>query len=323
MDALPFIREMISEPTLRDFLLNNVPVDEKSLNLIVVELVKVQMFMTRANFKVHPEDQKQALIEGLRLTARKVGNFMKEIVGSYSKNKSSGSGRHDLVKDWKETLDFITGIVVSCNFLKQIEEEGEWDYKDMEEVINSLGDINNIENLELDAADDKKSRALLLIKAIPKLCDHELKESSKMLKFFLELSKELDNLPQLICKACEQQPLALLLIGSLLSLKQRAYDPWKRVKDDLFKIKDSDNRDTNNHTWNILTYCYDDLPHFLKPCFLYLACYPINYQILARSLIEIWVAEGFITPVERETREETGYKYLEQLVQRYVFSIFC
>ncbi|XP_078166051.1 putative disease resistance RPP8-like protein 2 [Carex rostrata] len=321
MDALPFIREMISEPTLRDFLSNNVPVDEKSLDLIVVELVKVQMFMTRANFRVQPEDQKQALIEGLRLTARKVGNFMREIVGSYSKNKSSGSERHDLVKDWKETLDFIIGIVVSCNFLKHIEEEGEWDDRDMVAVVNSLNDINKIENLQLDTADNsncitldaKKSRALLLMKAFPKI--RELNES-EMLQFFLELSKELDNLPQLICNACEQQPLALLLIGSLLSLKQRSYDTWKRIKDDLYKVKDSDNSATNNHTWHILTYCYDDLPHFLKPCFLYLACYPINYEIPARSLIEIWISEGFITPVNGETREETGNKYLEQLVQR-------
>jgi hypothetical protein len=50
---------------------------------------------------------------------------------------------------------------------------------------------------------------------------------------------------------------------------------------------------------------------------LYLACYPIDYEIPARSLIEIWIAEEFITPEEGETLEETAYKYLEQLVQRY------
>ncbi|XP_078165997.1 putative disease resistance RPP8-like protein 2 [Carex rostrata] len=68
---------------------------------------------------------------------------------------------------------------------------------------------------------------------------------------------------------------------------------------------------------NIMNYCYEDLPYFLKPCFLYLACYPQGYKIPSRSLINIWIAEGFIsTEGKEENVEETAYEYLEQLVKR-------
>lgn len=85
----------------------------------------------------------------------------------------------------------------------------------------------------------------------------------------------------------------------------------------MVKIKEANNRVMGNHMEHILTYCYDDLPYFLKPCFLYFACYPIGYEILVTSLTEKWIAEGFIKPEIGESKEEIVYKYLEQLVQRY------
>ncbi|XP_078154157.1 putative disease resistance RPP8-like protein 2 [Carex rostrata] len=71
------------------------------------------------------------------------------------------------------------------------------------------------------------------------------------------------------------------------------------------------------YTWNKAK---DFPPDILKPCFLYLACYLIDYEIPAKYLTELWIAEQIITPEDGETREETAYKYLEQLAQR---SLVC
>lgn len=319
MDSLSTITEKLSLPALREFLSNNAPDYVQYLDFIKKELIEVQIFMKRTNFSAGRGDKEQALIEGLRLTVLKVVNFMSKVVRNAPNEQLSSSQNHDFVKDWEETVDFIAGIVVSCNRLKKRGMEDEVEHQDKDAIVNYLGDKKSIETLLHDAADSskavsfithkEKSQALLLVKAIPAL--GKLKDSSEIKKFLLELPEELDNLPQLICKALEQQPLELLLIGGLLSLKQRAYDTWNRVKDDLGKIKKS------NSTDNIISYCYDDLPYFLKPCFLYLACYPIDYEISARSLTEIWIAEEFVIPEKGETEEETADKYLEQLAQRY------
>ena len=220
--------------------------------------------------------------------------------------------------------------------------------------------IERIENMLLETVDcsncetlnEKQSQALLLKKAIPVAKHTPNKEQSlPLFKIYLEL----ESLPLLICKACEEQPLALLLIGGLLSFKPMAYDTWNRVKDDLVMIKESNNSVTSNNMWHIINYCYDDLPNSLKLCFLYFACFPIGYEIRATSLTHIWNAEGFVTPEieewfegilsleqqeliekgldflpeeewiqkvlvspgKKDTREEIANKFLEQLVQRY------
>ncbi|XP_078153943.1 disease resistance RPP8-like protein 3 [Carex rostrata] len=183
-------------------------------------------------------------------------------------------------------------------------------------------DCSNCETLN-----EKQSQVLLLKKAIPVAKHTPNKEQSlPLFKIYLEL----ESLPLLICKACEEQPLALLLIGGLLSFKPMAYDTWNRVNDGLVMIKESNNCVTNNNLWHIINYCYHDLPNSLKLCFLYFACYPIGYEIPATSLTHIWIAEGFVTPeveerIEKglltpEEEEQTANKYLEQLVQR---SLVC
>jgi hypothetical protein len=312
MDALSVITEKLSSPALKDFLENNAPQYVQFLDLLEKELNKVQIFMKTTNFTAHSGDKKQALIEGLLLTVRKVANFIRKIVPNASKKQLS-SRNVDLVKDWKETVDFIVGIVVSCIYLKQTETENEMEHQDIDTLVKSIETL--LRNAKCEENNVKSELAILLTDALPVLAEH--KESSEMKKFLVGLFKELDNLPQLICKVCDGQHLALALVGGLLSNKQPSYDTWYRVKDDLGKIKGSENHGTDSHMLRIFTYCYDDLPYFLKPCFLYLACYPRGYEIPARSLIEIWISEGFVIPEKGETKEETADKYLEQLVQRY------
>ncbi|XP_078172176.1 putative disease resistance protein At1g59780 [Carex rostrata] len=277
---------------------------------------------------LHPgdtEDKKMETINNLKTIFRKFGISRREILGFQGERKGRKGSRwsiHRVLRKLKTELDCCIDELVSCNYLEKIEVEGELEHKvDRDVVINSLHDIKSMEDLVLHNANssncftnDEKSRALLLITAIPALCD--LKDCYKMLQFLIELSTELDNLPELICKACEGEPQALLLIGSLLSVNPRAYDTWNRVKDDLVKIKKSVKPWNENYMWHIYTYCYDELSYFLKACFLYLACYPMNYEIPARSLTEIWIAEEFVDPQDGETIEETANKYLEQLVQR-------
>ncbi|XP_078179206.1 disease resistance protein RPH8A-like [Carex rostrata] len=362
MDAIPFIKEILSKPFLRPFLS-----DTRDQNLEGI-------------FMGDTEDNKLYTIQLMKRWFGKLGTQRREIFDPSSKCTDWWSYRR--MRDDKRNQDFSINNLVSMNYLEHTEVAGELEHKvDIDVVINSLHDIKSMEDLLLPNANssnrrltnDEKSVAILLITAIPAL--RELKDPNKMFRYLLELTTELDNLPEQISQACEGQPEALLLIGSLLSVKPRAYDTWERVKDDLVKIKklndeldnlpelisqacegqpealvsvmsllsvkprpddtwsrvkddllkmkddlvkikESKNGASNNHMWRIYTYCYDDLSYFLRACFLYLACYPMNYEIPARSLIEIWIADGFVEEQDGETIEETANKYLEQLVQR-------
>ncbi|KAJ4789398.1 Disease resistance protein (CC-NBS-LRR class) family [Rhynchospora pubera] len=67
---------------------------------------------------------------------------------------------------------------------------------------------------------------------------------------------------------------------------------------------------------NVLAMSYEDMPYYLKSCFIYLASFPEDYQISARILINRWVAEGFIPEQGKKTMEETAEIFLEQLYER-------
>ncbi|XP_078166229.1 disease resistance protein RPM1-like [Carex rostrata] len=318
MDALPFIIERLSETPFKDFLSKNSPHYLDNLDFVVKELIKVERYMRWSDFMNKSEDQKQTLIKGLRLTVIKVGKFMSDVHEQYAPNRFLNQ-EHDthkaideLVKEWGDILNIIAGIVYCCYMLKSNQAEMEFALEEVYgENFEELERINNISvflhnpNTTLK---ERESLQLFLLKAFPVLTENS--EPSKKKLILLEFSKELDNLPQLICKACHGLPLALVLVGSLLSLKERINDIWHGVKEHLYKFNN------NDKLLNIIIkYCYEDLPYFLKPCFLYLACYPQGYKIPLRALINIWIAEGFIpTEREEETVEEKAYKYLEQLV---------
>ncbi|GAB4837393.1 hypothetical protein Ancab_039595 [Ancistrocladus abbreviatus] len=75
-----------------------------------------------------------------------------------------------------------------------------------------------------------------------------------------------------------------------------------------------------------LTLSYYDLPHYLKPCFLYFALFPEDAEISAKMLTRMWIAEGFVAThdelVQRnESVEDVAQCYLDELIQRCVVQV--
>ncbi|KAM0848736.1 hypothetical protein ACQ4PT_054193 [Festuca glaucescens] len=105
-------------------------------------------------------------------------------------------------------------------------------------------------------------------------------------------------------------PLAVVLLSGLLGTKEYPGE-WKKVFDYLkekaiqWKRLDS-----------VLSMCFDDLPHDLKSCFLYFAALPVNTLIRARTLVCMWMAEGFLRPKDGKQMEKVGEHYLKELIAR-------
>ncbi|VAH86199.1 unnamed protein product [Triticum turgidum subsp. durum] len=66
----------------------------------------------------------------------------------------------------------------------------------------------------------------------------------------------------------------------------------------------------------VLMKSYDGLPYYLKACFLYLAIFPEDYEILRRRLVRRWIAEGYSSEVRGKSMEEVLDGYFMELIGR-------
>ncbi|XLT00479.1 hypothetical protein HN51_049830 [Arachis hypogaea] len=66
----------------------------------------------------------------------------------------------------------------------------------------------------------------------------------------------------------------------------------------------------------VLKLNYHNLPTRLKPRFLYFGIYPEDFEIPVRSLLQKWVAEGFIQQTGTRNAEDVAEDYLYELIDR-------
>ncbi|KAF8394071.1 hypothetical protein HHK36_020275 [Tetracentron sinense] len=72
---------------------------------------------------------------------------------------------------------------------------------------------------------------------------------------------------------------------------------------------------------SILLLRYNDLPYYLKHCFLYCCILPEDYIIKRKRLIRLWVAEGFVKDRRGMTPEEVADTYLRELISRSMLQV--
>nr|XP_023879468.1 putative disease resistance protein At1g50180 [Quercus suber] len=125
---------------------------------------------------------------------------------------------------------------------------------------------------------------------------------------------ELEQLSVDIVARCKGLPLAIVVIGGLLSTKEMVVSEWKNFHDNL-SLEFENNPDLTSIK-KILSFSYHDLPYYLKPCFLYLGMYPEDYAVRCPTLIKKWIAEGFVNEDKCKTLEEIANKYLSELIHR-------
>ncbi|MFQ6635530.1 hypothetical protein Gotur_011302, partial [Gossypium turneri] len=85
-------------------------------------------------------------------------------------------------------------------------------------------------------------------------------------------------------------------------------------------------RGKNQGPEDVLALSYDDLPPYLRPCFLYLSHFPEDYEIHVDRLIQLWVAEGIVSSKQEERdggeiAEDVAESYLMELVERCMIQV--
>ncbi|XP_042059142.1 putative late blight resistance protein homolog R1B-16 [Salvia splendens] len=128
---------------------------------------------------------------------------------------------------------------------------------------------------------------------------------------------ELQDIGRKIANGCSGLPLAITVIGGLLSMIKRSEDAWEKIGNNVIAaISESDEK-----CYSILSLSYKHLPNCLKPCFLYMGAYPEDFEIKGSRLVRLWVAEGFVKSSGERSLEEEAEDWLKSLVERNLFMV--
>ncbi|KAK1315819.1 putative disease resistance protein [Acorus calamus] len=124
-----------------------------------------------------------------------------------------------------------------------------------------------------------------------------------------------------LLKKCKQLPLAIVILGGLLSLKAKTVMEWGNVLKTLDWRFDSQTEGCNE----VLALSYRAMPSYLKPCFLYFGLFPEDAEIRSSKLKMLWIAEGFTEFRKRRNEmlsaEDIAEDYLEELYQRSLIQV--
>uniref|UniRef100_A0A803P711 Uncharacterized protein n=1 Tax=Cannabis sativa TaxID=3483 RepID=A0A803P711_CANSA len=135
---------------------------------------------------------------------------------------------------------------------------------------------------------------------------------------FEDGSKELENssivkVGKEIVNRCKGIPLAIKTIGNLLFGKRFELE-WSSFNKEFSKI-------SSQHEDDILPtlkLSYDHLPSHLKLCFAYCSLFPKDEEIEVRTLINVWMAQGFLKlsgASQDQCLEDVGYEWFMTLLE--------
>ncbi|OMO81491.1 Disease resistance protein [Corchorus olitorius] len=133
------------------------------------------------------------------------------------------------------------------------------------------------------------------------------------------IEEKMEELGKEMVKQCFGLPLAIVVLGGVLA-KMHSLNDWQDVHEN---VKSYLKRGRGLGTYDVLTLSYDNLPAYLKPCFLYLSAFPEDYEIRVDKVIQLWVAEDIVSVAENEgdgeeMAEDVAERYLNELVERYM-----
>ncbi|XP_037471775.1 putative disease resistance protein RGA3 [Triticum dicoccoides] len=123
---------------------------------------------------------------------------------------------------------------------------------------------------------------------------------------------ELKDIGMKIVKKCDGLPLAIKVMGGLLSTRNPNERDWENVlhKDFGWKEEDGPGEKLNYS----VSLSYDDLSPELKQCFLYYSLLPKGSDFKKKTIISMWICEGF---VQHDGRSESDQVDLEQIGDDY------
>ncbi|RLN34997.1 putative disease resistance protein RGA3 [Panicum miliaceum] len=120
-----------------------------------------------------------------------------------------------------------------------------------------------------------------------------------------------------IIRKCGGLPLAVKVMGGLLSTRSQSEREWEAVLNHRAWSVDGLPMELDNRIY----LSYEDLSPPLKQCFLYCSLFPKGTSIWQIKVVPMWISEGFIQPQggsfsHDDRLEETATEYYKELITR-------
>lgn len=122
--------------------------------------------------------------------------------------------------------------------------------------------------------------------------------------------EELMELGKEMVAKCKALPLAIVVLAGVAK-KNKSPEWWRHIVKDINSFIRGE-----EEFMDILALSYNQLPNWLKPCFLYLGSFPQGYEVPVKKLVWSWIAEGFVEHSGEKKLEDKGEQYLMDLVDR-------
>ncbi|XP_071939061.1 putative late blight resistance protein homolog R1A-3 [Coffea arabica] len=197
-------------------------------------------------------------------------------------------------------------------------------------VFDDVWDIKVWNELRISFPDDKNQSRIIFTSRSSNVASqvqhggepHYLHPLSKKESFELlqkkvfgeeeECPQALHGLGMEIAEKCWGLPLALVVVAGVLATIEHDILVWKKFAESLTSTMVS-----GTDQWNkSLELSYEHLPYHLKACLLYFAAFREDEKIGAKSLMRLWIAEGFVEIIEGKRSEDTAEEYLMDLIGR-------
>ena len=124
----------------------------------------------------------------------------------------------------------------------------------------------------------------------------------------MSMPPELLKLKDKIAKTCGGLPLLIVKLAEELSHKDATIEDWSTVVQHF-------HRDQHQLWSNTLYKIHKDLSLYMRRCLFYFTLFPQDFDIPARRLIALWVAEDLVQPEgDNETPEDVAERCLNLLI---------
>lgn len=129
--------------------------------------------------------------------------------------------------------------------------------------------------------------------------------------------RELESVGEEIVEKCKGLPLAIKAVGGIMLCKPPQYQEWRRIANH-FRDELAENDDS---VMASLQLSYDELPSYLKSCFLCLSIYPEDCVIIRDQLVHWWIGEGFFPLRNGRSAVEAGEDCFSGLTNRCLLEV--
>ncbi|KAB2633222.1 disease resistance protein RPM1-like [Pyrus ussuriensis x Pyrus communis] len=253
-----------------------------------------------------------------------IEDLFKNLIKQFHRGRKEEVTEHLDSMSYKELLEMLSTYLKSKRYLVVLDDV--WDIKLWQEIRIPL--LNRHHGSRIMLTTRKKDIAFYSFEV--ERCPFEIEplENNEAWELFSKKAfssynnkscpPELESLAWKLVEKCKGLPLAVVTLGSLMSSKKSSSE-WKTV------YKSLNWHLTNNPMLepmsSILLLSFNNLPNRLKPCFLYCALFPEDYLIKRKRLIRLWIAEGFVEPIDGVTPEEVAEGYLVELIVRSMLQV--